>query len=207
MLSFWCRAREALRQCLPDQLKDTTFAQVLKDDTTTKRWLAQLVKNLQEGQVTDPRGIPLPPQWSSFPLTAPLCWGVRVEPMRKTAQVLLLGIDNLSAELYWRKGARYPLRCVGWLEVLDPPTAPRNWAPDSSLLPQPQAGVNTSKCCVCSMPKMTLLLNLYLATGRERRERGNGSNTLGMRAPGTKPCGFFFFFLNFAFLDNLRCVS
>ncbi|EPY79400.1 hypothetical protein CB1_000931039 [Camelus ferus] len=49
------RAREALRQCLPDQLKDTTFAQVLKDDTTTKRWLAQLVKNLQEGQVTDPR--------------------------------------------------------------------------------------------------------------------------------------------------------
>lgn len=56
------RAREALRQCLPDQLKDTTFAQVLKDDTTTKRWLAQLVKNLQEGQVTDPRGIPLPAQ-------------------------------------------------------------------------------------------------------------------------------------------------
>ncbi|RMC18650.1 hypothetical protein DUI87_04546 [Hirundo rustica rustica] len=48
------RAREALRQCLPDQLKDTTFAQVLKDDTTTKRWLAQLVKNLQEGiQLTD----------------------------------------------------------------------------------------------------------------------------------------------------------
>uniref|UniRef100_A0A3Q3W8K0 CCR4-NOT transcription complex subunit 9 n=1 Tax=Mola mola TaxID=94237 RepID=A0A3Q3W8K0_MOLML len=61
-LSDNSRAREALRQCLPDQLKDTTFAQVLKDDTTTKRWLAQLVKNLQEGQVTDPRGIPLPPQ-------------------------------------------------------------------------------------------------------------------------------------------------
>lgn len=60
------RAREALRQCLPDQLKDNTFAQVLKDDTTTKRWLAQLVKNLQEGQVTDARGIPLAPQWWSF---------------------------------------------------------------------------------------------------------------------------------------------
>lgn len=60
--SFPCRAREALRQCLPDQLKDTTFAQVLKDDATTKRWLTQLVKNLQEGQVTDPRGIPLPSQ-------------------------------------------------------------------------------------------------------------------------------------------------
>ncbi|RXN27967.1 cell differentiation RCD1-like protein [Labeo rohita] len=61
-LSDNSRAREALRQCLPDQLKDTTFAQVLKDDSTTKRWLAQLVKNLQEGQVTDPRGIPLPTQ-------------------------------------------------------------------------------------------------------------------------------------------------
>ncbi|KAK7880568.1 hypothetical protein WMY93_032793 [Mugilogobius chulae] len=55
-------SQRSLRQCLPDQLKDTTFAQVLKDDTTTKRWLAQLVKNLQEGQVTDPRGIPLTPQ-------------------------------------------------------------------------------------------------------------------------------------------------
>ncbi|KAM9850938.1 CCR4-NOT transcription complex subunit 9 isoform 1-T1 [Aulostomus maculatus] len=61
-LSDNLRAREALRQCLPDQLKDSTFAQVLKDDTTTKRWLAQLVKNLQEGQVTDARGIPLAPQ-------------------------------------------------------------------------------------------------------------------------------------------------
>ncbi|KAM6893536.1 CCR4-NOT transcription complex subunit 9 [Xenentodon cancila] len=61
-LSDNARAREALRQCLPDQLKDATFAQVLKDDATTKRWLAQLVKNLQEGQVTDPRGIPLPQQ-------------------------------------------------------------------------------------------------------------------------------------------------
>jgi CCR4-NOT transcription complex subunit 9 len=45
------RAKEALRQCLPDQLKDTTFAPVLRDqgsDQTTKRWLAQLVKNLEE---------------------------------------------------------------------------------------------------------------------------------------------------------------
>uniref|UniRef100_A0A2K5E857 CCR4-NOT transcription complex subunit 9 n=1 Tax=Aotus nancymaae TaxID=37293 RepID=A0A2K5E857_AOTNA len=50
------RACEALRQCLPDQLKDTTFAQVLKDDTTMKYWLGQLVKNLREGQVIDPRG-------------------------------------------------------------------------------------------------------------------------------------------------------
>ena len=41
------RAREALRQCLPDQLKDSTFANLLKDDNSTKKWLAQLLKNLE----------------------------------------------------------------------------------------------------------------------------------------------------------------
>lgn len=33
------RAREALRQCLPQQLRDSTFAGILKDDITTKRYL------------------------------------------------------------------------------------------------------------------------------------------------------------------------
>jgi CCR4-NOT transcription complex subunit 9 len=42
------RAREALRQCLPDQLKDQTFANVLKEDGSTKRWHSQLLKNLTE---------------------------------------------------------------------------------------------------------------------------------------------------------------
>ena len=41
------RAREALRQCLPDQLRDSTFANLLKDDNSTKKWLAQLIKNLE----------------------------------------------------------------------------------------------------------------------------------------------------------------
>ena len=41
------RACEALCQCLPDQLKDDTFAACLKDDKSTKHWLAQLLKNLQ----------------------------------------------------------------------------------------------------------------------------------------------------------------
>lgn len=45
---FVYRAREALRQCLPDQLKDLTFQNCLKDDTTTKRWLVQLQQNLSE---------------------------------------------------------------------------------------------------------------------------------------------------------------
>ncbi|XP_043857042.1 LOW QUALITY PROTEIN: CCR4-NOT transcription complex subunit 9-like [Dromiciops gliroides] len=51
-----------LRQCLPDQLKDTTFTQVLKDETTTKHWFAQLVENQWEGQVTDPHSILPHPQ-------------------------------------------------------------------------------------------------------------------------------------------------
>ncbi|XP_054161328.1 CCR4-NOT transcription complex subunit 9-like [Oppia nitens] len=41
------RAREALRQCLPDQLKDNTFASCLKDDKSTRNWLTQLLKNLE----------------------------------------------------------------------------------------------------------------------------------------------------------------
>ncbi|KAK2171392.1 hypothetical protein NP493_1072g00007 [Ridgeia piscesae] len=58
------RAREALRQCLPDQLKDSTFANCLKDDNSTKRWLAQLLKNLETTGPPAPRpgSIPLPPQ-------------------------------------------------------------------------------------------------------------------------------------------------
>ncbi|KAI9146307.1 hypothetical protein BKA69DRAFT_1024248 [Paraphysoderma sedebokerense] len=45
------RAREALRQCLPDPLRDSTFGQVLKDDITTKRCLAQLLVNLSDSAV------------------------------------------------------------------------------------------------------------------------------------------------------------
>ncbi|EDO33588.1 predicted protein [Nematostella vectensis] len=52
------RAREALRQCLPDQLKDGTFSTCLKDDASTKRWLSQLMKNLQEQTIADPRSMP-----------------------------------------------------------------------------------------------------------------------------------------------------
>ncbi|KAL5275024.1 RQCD1 family protein [Megaselia abdita] len=41
------RAREALRQCLPDQLRDSTFASCLHDDKSTKHWLISLMKNLE----------------------------------------------------------------------------------------------------------------------------------------------------------------
>ncbi len=45
------RAREALRQCLPDPLRDGTFSMVLKDDVTTKRCLATLLMNLSDPHV------------------------------------------------------------------------------------------------------------------------------------------------------------
>ncbi|VDP10430.1 unnamed protein product [Soboliphyme baturini] len=39
-------AREALRQCLPDQLRDSTFITCLKEDKSTQHWLTQLLHNL-----------------------------------------------------------------------------------------------------------------------------------------------------------------
>ncbi|KAL9489016.1 hypothetical protein ACSS6W_001293 [Trichoderma asperelloides] len=47
------RAREALRQCLPEPLRDATFSSVLRDDAATKRCLAQLLINLSDN-VVDP---------------------------------------------------------------------------------------------------------------------------------------------------------
>jgi CCR4-NOT transcription complex subunit 9 len=42
------RAREALAISLPTALKDNSFASLLKDDHTTKRWLNQLLMQLNE---------------------------------------------------------------------------------------------------------------------------------------------------------------
>ncbi|KAK1831093.1 putative cell differentiation protein rcd1 [Podospora conica] len=47
-LSDNARAREALRQCLPEPLRDHTFSSVLRDDAATKRCLTQLLINLSE---------------------------------------------------------------------------------------------------------------------------------------------------------------
>lgn len=44
------RAREALRQCLPEPLRNPLFTACLKDDTTTRRWLAQLLMNVGHAQ-------------------------------------------------------------------------------------------------------------------------------------------------------------
>lgn len=48
------RAREALRQCLPDQLRDGTFAACLQEDKSTKHWLTLLIKNLEPVQGASP---------------------------------------------------------------------------------------------------------------------------------------------------------
>jgi len=42
------RSREALKQCLPEPFRNGTFDNFLKDDLTTKRWLNQLLDNLQQ---------------------------------------------------------------------------------------------------------------------------------------------------------------
>merc|ERR1719238_1862575 len=41
------RARDALRQCLPDALRDGTFNALLKDDASTSRWLQSLTQTLR----------------------------------------------------------------------------------------------------------------------------------------------------------------
>ena len=43
------RARDALKHCLPEQLKDLQFTSCLKDDLVSKRWLAQLLVNVGHG--------------------------------------------------------------------------------------------------------------------------------------------------------------
>ncbi|GAB7339086.1 hypothetical protein MBLNU457_5741t1 [Dothideomycetes sp. NU457] len=52
-LSDNARAREALRQCLPEPLRDATFSVLLRDDAATKRCLSQLLLALSD-QVVDP---------------------------------------------------------------------------------------------------------------------------------------------------------
>ncbi|KAF1323180.1 Cell differentiation protein rcd1, partial [Globisporangium splendens] len=59
-LSDNVRAKEALRQCLPDALRNHTFDEALKDDVTTSRWLAQLLYNIgttTEGGVAGAAGL------------------------------------------------------------------------------------------------------------------------------------------------------
>ncbi|KAL4920248.1 cell differentiation family, Rcd1-like-domain-containing protein [Aspergillus aurantiobrunneus] len=56
-LSDNSRAREALRQCLPEPLRDATFSSVLRDDAATKRCLAQLLINLSDNVSDGAQGL------------------------------------------------------------------------------------------------------------------------------------------------------
>jgi len=42
------RALQALAQCLPDQLKDNTFKDMLEQDRNAKNWHRTLLKNLSK---------------------------------------------------------------------------------------------------------------------------------------------------------------
>ncbi|PFH37919.1 hypothetical protein BESB_002600 [Besnoitia besnoiti] len=45
------RAREALKQCLPDALKDATFHAALQDEPLTKKWLFQLLHAVAPSEI------------------------------------------------------------------------------------------------------------------------------------------------------------
>jgi hypothetical protein len=50
-LIFVDRARDALKQCLPDALKDQTFASALVTEDSVQKWLNMLLKNLNESNL------------------------------------------------------------------------------------------------------------------------------------------------------------
>eukprot|EP01012_Entosiphon_sulcatum_P032415 TRINITY_DN41235_c0_g1_i1.p1 TRINITY_DN41235_c0_g1~~TRINITY_DN41235_c0_g1_i1.p1 ORF type:complete len:304 (-),score=54.63 TRINITY_DN41235_c0_g1_i1:211-1122(-) len=50
-LSDHQRAREALKQCLPNSLRDNTFTEYLNDDSFMRKWLLQLLVNINDPSV------------------------------------------------------------------------------------------------------------------------------------------------------------
>jgi CCR4-NOT transcription complex subunit 9 len=53
-LSDHIRAREALRNCLPDKLRDDTFAEYIAADESMKRWLVTLLTTVGDIPITGP---------------------------------------------------------------------------------------------------------------------------------------------------------
>ena len=45
------RAREALKDCLPEALKGQAFTNVLRSEEAVQRWLTTLLKNISDGAV------------------------------------------------------------------------------------------------------------------------------------------------------------
>lgn len=61
------RARDALKQCLPEALKDQTFASTIMAEESVQRWLTLLLKNLG----TEPSASTSAPTASPIPAAAP----------------------------------------------------------------------------------------------------------------------------------------
>jgi CCR4-NOT transcription complex subunit 9 len=53
-LSENMRAREALRHCLPDALKDASLLPAISEDVTVKRWLNSLIFNIAQVDASAP---------------------------------------------------------------------------------------------------------------------------------------------------------
>ena len=53
LFRFYRRARDALRHCLPEQLRSPQFTACLRDDAGTRRWLVTLIQNLSTEQATN----------------------------------------------------------------------------------------------------------------------------------------------------------
>lgn len=43
------RAREVLRDCLPEALRSQAFASILRSEEAVQRWLTTLLKNISDG--------------------------------------------------------------------------------------------------------------------------------------------------------------
>lgn len=67
VLLFYQRARDALKQCLPEPLKDPNFAMQVISEESVQRWLALLLKNVSEPSVSASATVGPPPGVSPPP--------------------------------------------------------------------------------------------------------------------------------------------
>src|SRR3546814_2679802 len=74
-LTYPNRARDALRDCLPEALRDNTFLHVLQAEDNVKQWMAQLRANLQGVSPAIIGQSPSQPSLTSPPLDTQLLGG------------------------------------------------------------------------------------------------------------------------------------
>lgn len=69
-LSEHTRARDALRTCLPNEFKDPAFSTTLRVEETVQKWLALLIKNINERPSNESSSTQIPPAASSANMTS-----------------------------------------------------------------------------------------------------------------------------------------